>query len=247
MPVVRAIPFRTQIFKIVRRLWSDQLRGYRFRRQLTQLAHTKPGLFFVQIGANDGVQGDPIRRFVLEYHWRGVLVEPLPGAFAQLQQNYRGQADLQFENAAIASQSGHTTLYFVENAERLVSFCGVLASFSREHILKFRWAVPNIELWIKEISVPCITWEELLKKYHITQIDLLCIDTEGFDYKVIQQVRFDQLRPAAILYEHAHLSGADRRACLQLLRSHGYTIRNIFGDTLAYESSRESPGSITSN
>ena len=33
-------------------------------------------LSFVQIGANDGVTGDPIRRFILEFGWSGVLVEP---------------------------------------------------------------------------------------------------------------------------------------------------------------------------
>jgi hypothetical protein len=40
---------------------------------------------FVQIGANDGMGDDPVRRHVFEDGWVGVLVEPLPDVFERLQ------------------------------------------------------------------------------------------------------------------------------------------------------------------
>src|SRR3954468_10330611 len=46
---------------------------------------------FLQIGANDGVTGDPIRAFVTRYGWHGVCLEPQPEAFARLQATYRDQ------------------------------------------------------------------------------------------------------------------------------------------------------------
>src|SRR5262249_41430054 len=53
------------------------------------LAHhlqKRPDVAFLQIGAFDGRQGDPLYQFITRHHWRGVLVEPMPDAFAKLQE-----------------------------------------------------------------------------------------------------------------------------------------------------------------
>ena len=43
---------------------------------------------FLQIGAYDGVAGDPLRPIILDdERWSGVLVEPQPSAFERLKQN----------------------------------------------------------------------------------------------------------------------------------------------------------------
>jgi len=44
----------------------------------------------VQIGANDGVRADPVRHLILRHGLQGLLVEPLPDLFVQLQKNYAG-------------------------------------------------------------------------------------------------------------------------------------------------------------
>jgi hypothetical protein len=44
-------------------------------------AAANPEFFFLQVGANDGVRHDPLRQIVLEYHLRGLCVEPLPDMF----------------------------------------------------------------------------------------------------------------------------------------------------------------------
>jgi hypothetical protein len=70
-----------------------------------------PNPFFIQIGANDGMYDDDLRKYILDYSWQGVLVEPQPGPFARLVQNYRGHSGLRFENAAIGRTSGVASLY----------------------------------------------------------------------------------------------------------------------------------------
>jgi hypothetical protein len=47
-------------------------------------------LRFIQVGANDGIFGDPLREHILAHKWRGVLVEPQPEIFEQLKANYAG-------------------------------------------------------------------------------------------------------------------------------------------------------------
>src|SRR5947209_8058963 len=67
-----------------------------------RLIHEIPDLFFLQIGAHDGITDDPLRQYVLKYHWRGLLLEPQPRLFAQLKANYQSEPQLMFENAALA-------------------------------------------------------------------------------------------------------------------------------------------------
>src|SRR5215467_4813948 len=46
------------------------------RDALKALARTGEPVFFVNIGANDGLAGDPLREFITTRGWRGILVEP---------------------------------------------------------------------------------------------------------------------------------------------------------------------------
>lgn len=39
---------------------------------------------FIQIGANDGITDDPIRKYILNHNWKGVLVEPNASVFESL-------------------------------------------------------------------------------------------------------------------------------------------------------------------
>src|SRR3954463_14205307 len=85
---------------------------------VTRVAAETPDFFFVQVGANDGVTDDPIRRYIQRYHWRGVLIEPLAKVFQQLCFNYREEPQLIFENAAIADADGTATFYVADDESR---------------------------------------------------------------------------------------------------------------------------------
>lgn len=57
---------------------------------------------------------------------------------------------------------------------------------------------------------------------HILQV--LMIDAEGYDYNALQQIPFERMRPAFVLYEHKHLH-ANRAAAEQLMRQHCYAVK----------------------
>ncbi|MDB5311155.1 MAG: FkbM family methyltransferase [Gemmataceae bacterium] len=86
---------------------------------------------------------------------------------------------------------------------------------------------------IVEVTVPAVTLDSLLRTHDVRRIDLLQIDTEGFDYEVIQMLDFATVRPAIIHYEHTHLSDPDRRGCEKLLSAHGYRLHCAGMDTTA--------------
>ncbi len=177
----------------------------------------RPDMFFLQIGANDGVRRDPIRKYILELHWRGVLVEPIPGVFASLVSNYSGVAGLQFENAAVCNTNGKVK-FFIHPKH---SDCSGLKVRTRK----------QKRTTMVESEVSAITFESLLVKYGIQQLDLLQLDAEGFDFEIIKTVPFPQMRPGILRYEHKHI---DNAACMRYLADWGYSFMHEKNDTVAF-------------
>lgn len=58
---------------------------------VTEELQKNANFFFRQIGANDGVLGDPLHDSVLRHKLTGLLVEPLPNLCERLKANYAGQ------------------------------------------------------------------------------------------------------------------------------------------------------------
>jgi FkbM family methyltransferase len=182
-------------------------------------------VFFVQIGANDGLNDDLIHYFVRAYGWRGILLEPLPQMFERLKTNYGSAASrLTFVNAALSSQEGSAPFYRTDGSDELPSWCNGTASFSRELIAAHRHLAPNIESHIVEDRVDCISFASLVDRYKPSHIDLLVIDTEGYDLEILRQIDLVRYRPELIVFEHQHLSDGDRREASDLLTARGYKI-----------------------
>ena len=76
--------------------------------------YLQDGFFFVNVGANDGVTSDPIYPFIQKYGWTGIEVEPVPYVFEQLVGNLGDRPGILFENAAIASEAGERSFYFMQ-------------------------------------------------------------------------------------------------------------------------------------
>ena len=81
-----------------------------------ELMRRQDSIFFVQIGAHDGRTLDPISPYVREFGWKGLLIEPQPNVFAQLQVNYADRPDLILENVAIGEKEGTLRLHCFRNA-----------------------------------------------------------------------------------------------------------------------------------
>jgi FkbM family methyltransferase len=189
---------------------------------------------FIQVGAHDGLSNDPIRRLVTKLNWRGVLVEPQQELFASLVRSYQGFDKLRFENAAVASADGIQTLYRVRpDSPGVPSWATQLASFDRRTLLSHEKWIPDIAKLIEEIAVPSLTLSTLARRHGLTELDLLQIDAEGYDAKILQLIPFDTLRPRFIAFEHRHLGTEDYETSCRLLIKNGYLISRGLSDTYA--------------
>lgn len=209
------------------------LRERRFRRQMAGPrivrafgeVHADP--FFVEVGSNDGEQHDHLHAMIHERSWRGLMVEPVPYVFRRLERNYGALDRVALENAAVADRDGTLPFFHLIEASEadhamLPDWYDALGSFSREVIANHRDQIPDIEERIVEIEVPCLTFESLCREHGIAEIDLLVIDTEGYDHEILKGIDFERFRPRLVIYEHFHLRPADRGASRERLHLAGY-------------------------
>lgn len=197
----------------------------------------KREVYFIQVGANDGVGNDPFVDVLNRFRWRGICIEPQPAPFASLKKHYEGNERVIVENAAIAEQSGTEIMFRIsfseENwASRLTSLrrevlekqieCGYVESKARAHGI-----VPPADkaTWISEVSVSTITFSDLLKKHVFPRVDALLLDVEGYEWPVLRQFDFTNHKPTFVALERMHLSPSDRAKIVHLLAGHGYQIK----------------------
>ena len=195
---------------------------------------SKPAVFFVQVGSNDGVQGDPIHDLIVSReNWSGIFIEPIDFLFQRLRKNYGEAKRFVFENVAIGTEKGTKTFYYVSEKAKseldLPYWHDQLGSFDRDHIT--RALGDQMSPYIVEADIECLPLQDVLDRNGVESIDLLHIDTEGFDYKVLSQVDLARYKPSVILFEHHLLSDDEFFKARKLLR--GYRLLQYGNDTMA--------------
>lgn len=192
--------------------------------------------FFVQIGSNDGKSGDPIHKYIIKHSWRGILIEPVHYLYKKLLKTYKNNKNLIFKNVAIAKEEGYKDFYRVKENDEIKNpfWYDQLGSFNKEVVLKHKAQIPYFDKYFMTEKIKCITFNSLLEEYDVENIDLLHIDTEGYDYEIIKSVDFNKFKPKMILYEHIHLSEEDKLECMNYLRSKNYSFIIHEMDTFAF-------------
>jgi FkbM family methyltransferase len=190
-------------------------------------------LFLVQVGSNDGKTGDPLYYLIKKSPgWKGLFIEPVPFLFNRLKKNYASKRDCFFENVAIGLQKAEKNFFYVDEKARrylkdLPEYFDQLNTFNKEYIIDHFGSRINDYIICEKIMVE--PFQPLLDKYKIEVIDLLHIDTEGYDWIVLQQLDFYKYKPKVILFEHKNLSANAKQQAIDFLKDR-YEITDIEGD-----------------
>lgn len=186
---------------------------------------------FLQIGAFDGISTDPLRKFIERFGWRGVMLEPQPGPAAQLRCLYGKSGRIVIVEAALDRERRMRSLYTIE-ADQLPKWVASMASFDREQILKHQNLVPGLAGMVREIKVPCITFDDALDRLGSDRLDVLQIDAEGADGYLLSLFPFDRIRPAIVHWEIKHMARGQQEVTLDLLIGQGYRIARSGGEDM---------------
>lgn len=203
------------------------------RSAMEYLERTREKVVFVHIGANDGLTQDPIAEFVFRRGWSGVMVEPVPAIFKRLSEVYRKVSRVKLENAAISSSAGSLKFWYLNRTPDMPHIYDTVGSFSREHVVSILGAGYDSQKYLASIDVPTLTFSQLLTKHGLDKVDLVSIDTEGHDGKIVKQIDFGKWQPEVVMYESEHLAQEEAVECKQLLERNGYTVLDVDGNAVA--------------
>ncbi len=228
LPYVRAIRHATR---------GEAARNLeKFRATCEALSSMVDAPFFVKVGANDGVTGDPCSDLLLRADWKGLLIEPVPYCLTRLEANFPDRSRFAFAPVAIGSADGEATFYYVDERAKIAlpalpPYFDQLGSFNREHIVEHLGGA--LEPFILERRVQVRRLSQLLAELGIGRVHLLHVDVEGFDFEVLKSLDFSRHAPVAAFIEHKHLTPEDREAMAGVLRANGYAVRDCGGDFFA--------------
>ncbi len=191
----------------------------------------------IQIGSNDGKRFDNLNNFIKKFKPIGILVEPIKSNFENLKKNYLNQENIFFENLAISVDGKIDHLFKVKEDklhlydEHIVG----ITSFKKEHLI--RHGVKNKHI-VKEI-VNAISINDLLKKYKLEKLDLLYIDTEGYDGEiVIDFINNSDLR-SIIIFEYIHVNNLTLNSALNQLIKKNYLFFKIEENVICFPNEKK--------
>ena len=207
-----------------------ELRRYPlFTRAIELLVREGPPPFFVQVGANNGIDFDDFYSLVERFHLSGVVVEPIPYYFATLKEAYKRHTNVAPVQAALHPTDSEAIIYRVDPAAGSWGWEHGLSSFNRDHLLKNN--VPESAILAER--VPCLSFSELLRQQARQTVDILISDTEGFDGEILKMVDLATMKPKVVKFESKHLSPDELAGVNHRFSQAGFLVQVGAEDTVA--------------
>ena len=97
-----------------------------------------------------------------------------------------------------------------------------LSSLNRE-VIRGHFESENVfKESVIETTIEVVPLDRLLEARKIAHVDLLLIDTEGADLRILQGFDLRKFAPELIMIEHYHLSEPDRHSLRETMHGAGY-------------------------
>jgi|TARA_B110000967_G_scaffold36507_1_gene35740 FkbM family methyltransferase len=186
----------------------------------------------IQIGANDGVRFDILNSYIKKYKTKSILVEPIKENYEKLKKNYEDCNFISFENSAISTNNEISFLYkvnekYIKNYDDHIPG---ITSFNKEHLLKH--GVKNRHIICENVS--SINMKDLIIKHRLNSLDLLYVDAEGYDGKIIIDfLTTTNIKPVIIL-EFIHIKNIIFESLIKILEENKYKLFTIDENLICY-------------
>ena len=179
----------------------------------------------IQIGANDGSRFDELNIFIKKYKIKSVLVEPINEYFEDLKRNYKNFENVYFENSAITVGTKEKEIFVVnnKNLDDYDEHIKGIGSFDKNHLIKH--GVKSNHILKKKIN--CISILNLLKKYNISNLDILFIDAEGYDGDILIDFFSSSTQEPILIFEYIHIENKIFKDLVSILTNKKYSYFNI--------------------
>ncbi len=178
---------------------------------------------FIQVGANDGISFDFLYEFLINRISVGILIEPVKEYFDELFLNYKKFNQILKVNKALHKSKKNAIIYKVDKTkfDLYPDWVKGIASFEIKNLTKFNIIKPQ---HIVEELVEADTLMNIVKESEFEEFDYIQVDTEGYDFKVIEMIDFSILKPKLIKAEFVNLSKEEKVKIRKLLYNQGYYV-----------------------
>lgn len=176
-------------------------------------------MIVVQIGANRGY--DDLTSMISDMHLdKLLLIEPISKFNESLLRCYKHIENLHIENVAVTDDETQKSiiLYLHKNMDEYTEQASLLDSHIHKH-----WPNSDRSEYI-ETEVKCVTINKLMEKHNIKEVDILYIDAEGFDDRIIKSIDFETFDIKKIYFENIHI---DLNSLSEFLSTKGF--KTIYG------------------
>ena len=165
--------------------------------------------FFIELGANDGLNQSNTARFEFFKSWTGILIEPSFEKYIQCIKNRPNSVTLNF--ACVDNEYKNEFVVGDFNGHLMSSVDGKRLNSN------------NL------VQVKATTLEAILDKYKDSdvEIDLLSLDTEGYELNILKGLNLKKYRPRFLLIE---IYNFDYDNILNYLNEHHYKLHSIFSN-----------------
>lgn len=189
----------------------------------------------VQIGANDGVSEDAVKSVLALPNVRAVLIEPNPVAFERLEALYASAPNVITGNFAISVEAGDLPFYAAEAGDDLMM--SKVSSFDRKHVerqvAEYNHRLGKRAASVEEIHVKAITFDDMAARHDLDTIDLLAIDTEGYDYHIVKAALASGVSMAMLEFEYVNMTCREFSEITALLAENDYLMARSGLDVFA--------------
>lgn len=152
--------------------------------------------FFIEVGANDGINQSNTFFLEKKYKCKGLLIEPSQTLFEKCKK-YRSKKNI-FENCALVSKKYKKD--FVE-----IVYANLMSIVSNDSNRNIRDHLKISKKFYKKDNyffyARAKTLTELLDKHKINHVDFLSIDVEGYELNLLEGINFPELNINFILIE----------------------------------------------
>jgi len=245
--IAKKIPRLASVVRNVYYYWLPEIETNLVEQLELQIEKKNHDAFyFVQIGAHDGNYDDPIVQIRNRNpNWRGLLLEPQANVYRQLSSNLKYPEKFKLLNKALSEHDGEQVIYEISFSKK--DWATGLASFRKESLVR---SIQNgyvkqmaethgdklpsdINDYISEHKVLTVSFRTLISLCE-KEPDCIVMDTEGFDFTIINRLLDNHLNPPIWWFEYSYMSIYELEKIIKRLKRLNYTIKRSQWDIFAY-------------
>jgi FkbM family methyltransferase len=150
--------------------------------------------FFIEAGAYDGVNLSCCLFFEKFMNWKGINVEPAKDHFNLLSKNRPNSI-----NINMGLSDSNKTLKFKNVTSKKEGSGNGSFEFSKNHLNELK----NYKVTFEEYDVDTISYSDLIDRMNVKNVDLMCLDVEGFEFKVLDGMK--KVLPNVMCIEYSYI------------------------------------------